>query len=90
LPPAGRLRHALRAKSNLSRTCRDKLRLKFISRLRTRKSAMRYACLPPGGGKCGDPTLSNRKSAVLMAPRFLLLGKNSVKPCKYRPFGGRL
>jgi len=37
-----------------------------------------YACLPPGGGKCGDPTLSNRKSAVLMAPRFLLLGKNSV------------
>ena len=24
------------------------------------------------------------------APRFLLLGKNSVKPCKYRPFGGRL
>jgi hypothetical protein len=46
--------------------------------------------LPPGGGKCGDPTLSNRKSAVLMAPRFLLLGKNSVKPCKYRPFGGRL
>jgi len=30
------------------------------------------------GGKCGDPTLSNRKSAVLMAPHFLLLGKNSV------------
>ena len=39
---------------------------------------------------CRDPTLSNRKSAVLMVPRFLLLGKNSVKPCKYRPFGGRL
>ena len=54
LPPVGRLRHALREKCFLARArpraaslaalrqftfCRAKKRLKFISRLRTRKSA---------------------------------------------------
>ena len=97
--------HLRRARRKIERACRPPRRISIYLPPCAAQSLRRFyfflvcgrenlRCVMPvcrlGGGKCGDPTLSNRKSAVLMAPRFLLLGKNSVKPCKYRPFGGRL